>query len=524
MPDTSVAIIGAGPAGLTAGYLLAKRQIPVTVLEADPTYVGGIARTAQYKGFRFDIGGHRFFSKAREVEDFWTEILPDDMLERPRSSRIYYNGKFFRYPLKATEALWKLGIWESTRCVFSYLAARLFPVREPRSFEDWVSNQFGKRLFNIFFKTYTEKVWGMSCKEISADWAAQRIKGLSLKTAILSALLPGKKAQSKDKVIKTLIDSFRYPRLGPGMMWEACARKMQMQGGVLEMGQRVSGCSYDAEEGLWTVSHTDAQHNQRVTLARHVISSAPLRELAHGLGPAMSSRALKAASALKYRDFLTVVLILKDRQVFTDNWIYIHDPSVNVGRIQNFKSWSPELVPDPALNCYGLEYFCTEKDGLWNSSDSALVELAKQEVVKIGLARAEDVVDGCVVRQPKAYPVYDGAYAANVAVLREELEDRFPNLHLVGRNGMHKYNNQDHAMMTAMLCVQNILAGRHVYDLWQVNQDAEYHEAGAAGAQSGAPRTERVRSTLSPPPWTVSHADAAERETESANPVGGGSR
>jgi protoporphyrinogen oxidase len=505
MPDTTVAIIGAGPAGLTAGYLLAKHQVPVTVFEADPTYVGGIARTAQYKGFRFDIGGHRFFSKSREVEDFWTEILPDDMLERPRSSRIYYNGKFFRYPLKAGEALWKLGLWESTRCVLSYLAARLMPIPEPRSFEDWVSNQFGKRLFNIFFKTYTEKVWGMSCKEISADWAAQRIKGLSLKTAILNALFPQKK--SKDKVIKTLIDSFRYPRLGPGMMWEACARKMQLLGGTLEMGQRVTGCSYDAEEGLWTVSHEDAQHNRRVTLARHVISSAALQQLAHGLSPELSPRALQAASALRYRDFLTVVLILKDRQVFTDNWIYIHDPGVLVGRIQNFKSWSPELVPDPELNCYGLEYFCTEKDGLWNSRDEVLVEMAKKELMKIGLADAEDVVDGCVVRQPKAYPVYDGDYAANVAILREELEDRFPTLHLVGRNGMHKYNNQDHAMMTAMLCAKNILAGKRVYDLWQVNQDAEYHEAGSAGEQT-ATKGERVPGTLSPPPWSVAQSEA----------------
>jgi protoporphyrinogen oxidase len=526
MPDTSVAIIGAGPAGLTAGYLLARHQVPVTVLEADPVYVGGIARTAQYKGFRFDIGGHRFFSKSKEVEDFWTEILPEDMLDRPRSSRIYYNGKFFSYPLRAAEALWKLGFLESARCVLSYARSRLFPVQNPRTFEDWVSNQFGKRLFNIFFKTYTEKVWGMSCKDISADWAAQRIKGLSLKTAILNALLPKKKAASKDKAIKTLIDSFRYPRLGPGMMWEACAQKMQALGGVLEMGQRVTGCAYDAHKGLWTVSHEDAQHNPRVTLARHVISSAPLRQLARGLTPEMSFTALSAAGALKYRDFLTVVLILKDRNVFTDNWIYIHDPSVKVGRIQNFKSWSPEMVPDPALNCYGLEYFCSERDGLWTASDQALIELAKQEVIKIGLAAGEDIVDGCVVRQPKAYPVYDADYAANVAVIREELERRFPNLHLVGRNGMHKYNNQDHAMMTAMLCVQNILAARPVYDLWQVNQDAEYHESGAAGEQkatasAAAARPEGVRRSLIMPPVSLSETAAKQRELTQGAAVGG---
>src|SRR5881396_3822103 len=236
---TNVAIIGGGPAGLTAAYLLSKNHVPVTVLEADPVYVGGIARTAQYKGFRFDIGGHRFFSKSKEVEDFWTEILPDDMLERPRSSRIFYRGKFFSYPLKAVEALLKLGIFEATRCVLSYFKARCLPIKNPRSFEDWVTNQFGKRLFNIFFKTYTEKVWGMSCKEISADWAAQRIKGLSLWSAVKNALFKKKTPPAgadKSKVIKSLIDTFRYPRQGPGMMWEAAARKLQENGGELHMG------------------------------------------------------------------------------------------------------------------------------------------------------------------------------------------------------------------------------------------------------------------------------------------------
>jgi protoporphyrinogen oxidase len=367
--------------------------------------------------------------------------------------------------------------------VLSYLRARAFPTPNPRSFEDWVTNQFGARLFNIFFKTYTEKVWGMSCKEISADWAAQRIKGLSLKTAIWNALFP-KKGGSRDKVIKTLIDSFRYPRKGPGMMWEACAARVKERGGVIEMGRKVVGCAYDAEAELWTVTHQGADGVRSTTRARHVISSAPMRQLAHGIQPGLSEKALKAADALKYRDFLTVVLILKDRNVFDDNWIYIHDPSVKVGRVQNFKSWSPEMVPDPSMCCYGLEYFCFEGDGLWTSPEEELIHLAKTELEKIGLAKAGDVVDGCVVRQPKAYPVYDDDYAAHVNTVRQELQARFPTLHLVGRNGMHKYNNQDHAMMTAMLCVENILAGRPVYDLWRVNQDAEYHEAGTAGAQS----------------------------------------
>jgi protoporphyrinogen oxidase len=482
----SVAIIGAGPAGLTAGYLLAKQQVPVTILEADATYVGGISRTAKYKGFHFDIGGHRFFSKAQMVEDFWTEILPDDMLQRPRSSRIYYRGKYFSYPLKAGEALIKLGIFESIRCVLSYVKARAFPARNPRSFEAWVSNQFGKRLFNIFFKTYTEKVWGMSCKEISADWAAQRIKGLSLKTAILNALMPKKKPKDRGQVVKTLIDSFRYPRKGPGMMWEACASKVRAMGGTIHMGRKVVGCSYDAHDELWTVTHKDAQGHTHVTRARHVISSAPMRQLVNGLTPRVSPQCLHAANALRYRDFITVMLILKDRKLFDDNWIYIHDPSVKVGRIQNFKSWSPEMVPDPDLCCYGLEYFCFEGDGLWTSSDEGLIHQAKTELEKIGLAMAKDVSDGCVVRQPKAYPVYDDEYATHVDTIRAELEERFPTLHLVGRNGMHKYNNQDHAMMTAMLCVENILAEKKLYDLWMVNQDAEYHEAGNAGQQAGA--------------------------------------
>jgi protoporphyrinogen oxidase len=475
---TKVAIIGAGPAGLTAGYLLSKEQVNVVILEADPVYVGGISRTVTYKGFHFDIGGHRFFSKSKAVEEFWTEILPNDMLVRPRSSRIFYGGKFYSYPLKPFEALLKLGVFKSAVCVLSWLKARLFPVRDPRNFEEWVSNQFGKRLFKTFFKSYTEKVWGMSCKEISADWAAQRIRGLSLGSAIKNALIPQRYNGDRSKVIKTLINSFRYPRRGPGMMWEACAEKMSMLGGRVQTGCKVTGCFYDEASGSWTVEYEDQLGGSQKIEAEHVISSAPMRTLICGLSPAVSERTKRAAQSLKYRDFLTVMLILKDRRMFDDNWIYIHDPSVKVGRVQNFRSWSPEMVPEADKVCYGLEYFCFEHDGLWDSTDSDLIELAKRELIQIGLAKEGDFVDGCVVRQKKAYPVYDDDYARHVATIRQELETRYPNLHLVGRNGMHKYNNQDHAMMTAMLCVENILANTKLYDLWQVNSDAEYHEAG----------------------------------------------
>jgi len=485
LSDTSVVIIGAGPAGLTAAYLLAKRGVPVTVIEADPQYVGGISRTVAYQGFLFDIGGHRFFSKSQAVEDLWTELLPDDLLERPRSSRIFYNGQFFSYPLRPLEALRRLGLPESARCVLSYLHSWMFPIPSPQNFEDWVSNQFGRRLFGIFFKTYTEKVWGMDCKDISADWAAQRIQGLSLGRALAHALLPHRPSRRR-AVVKTLINSFRYPRRGPGMMWEAAARKTREMGGEIRMGQKVVGLDYDAQGARWTVRSQDEQGVVKETVAAQVVSSAPLRSLVAGLCPRVSAETRRAADALRYRDFLVVAVILKDKGCFPDNWIYIHDPAVKVGRVQNFKSWSPDMVPDPALCCYGLEYFCFEGDGLWASADADLLALATRELAALGLAAPDDVQDGCVVRQPKAYPVYDADYAANVETIRRELDARFPTLHLMGRNGMHKYNNQDHAMMTAMLTVENILAGTRAYDVWNVNQDAEYQEGQVASTDDKA--------------------------------------
>ena len=476
-------VIGAGPAGLTAAFELAKNKQSVVVLEADPLYVGGISRTVTYKGFRFDIGGHRFFSKSREVEELWTEILGNDMLDRPRSSKIYYRGQFYSYPLKPFDALSKLGVVESALCVLSFGKARLFPTKDPKSFQDWVVNQFGQRLFNIFFKTYTEKVWGMSCQEISADWAAQRIKGLSLGSAIKNALLPQKQPKDRTKVVKTLIDTFRYPRRGPGMMWEACAERVRSMGGAVLLGRRVTGCRFDQASRTWTVTVRRSDGAEEQHVGEHIISSMPIRELIAQIDPQPPEEVLRCAKALRYRDFLTVGLILRERNRFSDNWIYIHDPGVQVGRVQNYKSWSPEMVPDANCACYGLEYFCFEGDGLWTTPDSDLIALAKKELQAVGLADAGDVLDGCVIRQSKAYPVYDDEYKENVEVVRQGIESHCPNLHLVGRNGMHKYNNQDHAMMTALLAARNILAGTKKYDVWAVNQDAEYHESGEAGTE-----------------------------------------
>ncbi|MFZ3340278.1 MAG: NAD(P)/FAD-dependent oxidoreductase [Terriglobales bacterium] len=492
-PIFKAVIAGAGPAGLTAAYELSKQKAPVVVLEGDPEYVGGISRTVKYKGFRFDIGGHRFFSKSREVEDLWSEIAGPDMLNRPRSSRIYYRGQFYTYPLKPFEALSKLGLFESARCMASFAKARLNPTPNPKTFQDWVVNQFGERLFQIFFKTYTEKVWGMKCTEISADWAAQRIKGLSLGSAIKHALLPQRKPKDRTQVVKTLIDTFRYPRLGPGMMWDACTAKVRRLGGQVLLGRKVVGCQFDGSRNVWIVTARDADGRTEEFLGEHVISSMPIRELVAQIESSVANNAIpdnvisaevkQAAQSLRYRDFLTVGLIVHDEGRFSDNWIYIHDPSVQVGRVQNYKSWSPEMVPDPAFCSYGLEYFCFEGDGLWTSPDEQLLALAKKEIQQIGLANAANIVDGVVIRQKKAYPVYDDAYQQHVDTIRAALEKQFPTLHLVGRNGMHKYNNQDHAMMTAMLTAKNILAGRRQYDVWAVNQDAEYHEAGEAGAE-----------------------------------------
>jgi len=488
VPAPHVVIIGAGPAGLTAAYQLSKHDVAATVLEAD-TVVGGISRTVERDGWRFDIGGHRFFTKVPEVEALWHEILPDeDFLMRPRMSRIFYEGKYYDYPLKASNALRNLGLLEALRCVLSYAWARVRPPKDQRNLEGWISARFGSRLYHHFFKSYNEKVWGVPASEISADWAAQRIKNLSLFSAIVNALLP----KRNQKEITSLIEEFQYPKYGPGMMWERCTELVEKAGIPVVMATKVTSVRH--EGGRAVAVTTTGRDGQTDTLAcSDVVSSMPFPILLRSMDPPPPAEVLAAADGLTFRDFLTVALVVPERYSFPDNWIYVHSPEVKVGRIQNFGSWSPYLIKE-GRTCLGLEYFVFEGDELWSSTDDELVERGKRELSILGLVEPEMVETGYVVRMPKAYPTYDDAYKANVDVLRGWIQEHAPNVHPVGRNGMHKYNNQDHSMLTAMLTVENILGASH--DIWTVNVDEDYHEekggegpedAGLAGGEPIVP-------------------------------------
>ncbi|MGE0145178.1 MAG: NAD(P)/FAD-dependent oxidoreductase [Planctomycetota bacterium] len=468
MSDRQVVVVGAGPAGLTAAYELSKHDVATTIVEKDPIAVGGISRTVVYKGFRFDIGGHRFFTKSEEVNKIWREILPDEFIRRPRLSRIYYNNKFFHYPLRPFEALFKVGPIETAHCVASYLWAKLFPSKEEVNFEQWVSNRFGHKLYSMFFKTYTEKVWGMKCTELGADWAAQRIQNLSLGKAIKNALFPKK----GDATIKTLIDEFEYPRLGPGQMWERCRDIVQERGHRVVMGHKIHRIHH--HDGRITgVTIVDAEGQIERLPATDVISSMPLSEVVRVLDPRPPAPILEAAAKLRYRDFLTVSLVIDAENLFPDNWIYVHSPQVQLGRIQNFKNWSPHMVPNQKQTCLGLEYFVFEGKGLWAESDQALIDLGGREIEKLGLASQKDVRDGSVVRMEKAYPVYDAAFQAAVDTIRKYLAG-MTGMQQIGRNGQHRYNNQDHSMLTAIYAARNVMGERN--DVWNVNVDAEYHE------------------------------------------------
>jgi protoporphyrinogen oxidase len=465
-----VAIIGAGPAGLTAAYELQKRAstaVPEVFEESD--LVGGIARTESYRGYRFDIGGHRFFTKVKEVEAMWREVCGDAFVTRPRMSRIYYRGKYYFYPLKPLNALANIGFYESVRIVASYLKWQIFPHRDEENFEQWVTNRFGGRLFFHFFKSYTEKVWGIPCTEIRADWAAQRIKNNSLRKALWNAFTGANDTAS-------MIDQFEYPRLGPGQMWEICASKVVEQGGKIHMGRRIETVEREGNRVI-AIRSVVTLDDAPVRVERHeadqFISTMDLVSLVNNMEPEAPKSVRDAANKLKYRDFLIVTLILDHADPFPDNWIYVHSPDVKVGRIQNFRAWSPDMVPDVNRSSIGMEYFCHTDDRLWHMSDRELVELASKELEKLGLAGASTVVDGTVIRQPKAYPVYDGEYHDALTVISEWVNG-FENLQTVGRNGLHRYNNQDHSMLSAMYAVRNIFGAKH--NLWEVNVERSYHE------------------------------------------------
>ncbi|MCB8977387.1 MAG: NAD(P)/FAD-dependent oxidoreductase [Ardenticatenaceae bacterium] len=463
--EAPIVVIGGGPAGLTAAYELTRQQENAIVLEKYDK-VGGIARTENYRGYHFDMGGHRFYTKSAPVQQMWQEVLGDDFLRRPRLSRIFYQNKYFHYPLKPFNALLGLGPIEGVRIVASYLRWHLFPYKEEETFEQWVTNRFGKRLFETFFKSYTEKVWGIPCNELKAEWAAQRIKDLSLKTAITAMFL------KPQETIKTLIEEFDYPRRGPGMLWTAVQDRIVEQGGQVQLNSNVVGIHREGQR----ITGVTVEQNGRTEFVpgRSFISSMPLAQLIQWLDPPPPSHVLEAANQLDYRDFLTVCLIIKKPNLFPDNWIYIHDPSVQVGRIQNFKNWSADMVPDLATTSLGLEYFCNEGDDIWNMPDADLIALGTREISKIGLAQSEDVVDGAVFRVEKSYPVYDSDYETSLDVLKAYVAT-LENLQTIGRNGLHRYNNQDHAMLTGMMAVRNLLYGE-TNDLWQVNAEQEYLE------------------------------------------------
>ncbi len=480
-------VLGAGPAGLTAGYLLAQRGERVTVLEADDQ-VGGLARTEVRDGYRFDLGGHRFFTKSAEVEALWLELLGSELLLRSRLSRIYWRGKLIDYPLRAGDVMRKVGAREVVRSAGSYAAAHLRPRPKPQTFEEWVTQRFGRRLFELFFRSYTEKVWGVPTSEIRAEWAAQRIRGLSLWRAAASALGAG--GGSAD--LRSLIEEFHYPRLGPGQMWERMAEEITANGGEVVLGAPVTGL----------VHGTDGIEVQSVSgdrwAADTAISSLPLRTLAGIVEPSAPATVLDAAAGLRYRDFITVALVIDGADPFPDNWIYIHDPEVAVGRIQNFRAWSPDLVPDADRTCLGLEYFCFEGDELWSASDSELIARAAAELDAIGLARSEAVVAGHVVRVQKAYPIYDGGYEQRVATLRSWV-DGLEGIVQIGRNGLHRYNNSDHSMLTAMRAVENVCDGRD-HDIWAVNADSVYLEEDEVreSPYREAPETPAMAAPLAP--------------------------
>jgi protoporphyrinogen oxidase len=473
--SVGTAVLGAGPAGLTAAYVLAGRDLPATVLEAG-TQVGGIAKTVRHAGCRFDLGGHRFFTKLPAVQRLWEEMLGEELLVRPRLSRIYYNGGFFAYPLRAEDVVRRLGLVETARCAVSYLAARARRTPPPETFEAWVTARFGRRLYDTFFREYTEKVWGVPGSEIEAEWAAQRIRNLSFWTALTSAL------RVRRTHVTSLIEEFHYPRLGPGQMWEAFGERVERAGIPVRLAHRCTSVRHaDGQVQSVLVSAPDGEVELDVT---GVLSSIPLSELVLSLDPPAPDAVLEAARRLRYRDLVVVGLVTSDPAPFPDNWIYLHDPGLQAGRVQNFGAWSPDMVR-PGATCLGVEYFCFEGDAVWSLSEQDAIALAVRELTAAGLVDPAHVLDGIKIEVPRAYPMYDRGYRAAVDVLREYLGG-FQNLQTVGRNGLHRYNNQDHSMWTAVLGALNLVDGAR-HDVWSVNADDEYIEEGEAKALAALP-------------------------------------
>ena len=517
-PKTAV-IIGAGPAGLTAAYeLLTRAGIRPIVLERS-TYMGGISRTINYKGNRMDIGGHRFFSKSDRVMNWWLQhmpladpsaagamiayrqgqsAVPSDapadagdtvMLVRQRKSRIYFLRKFFEYPIQLTkDTLMKLGLRRTVRIGFSYMRSALFPIRNPQNLEQFFINRFGRELYLTFFKSYTEKVWGVPCDHISAEWGAQRIKGLSVRKAIAHFVRQSLGDRNGDIAQKgtetSLIEQFLYPKFGPGQMWEEVARKIVAGGGEIHTGCDVVGVEVEGARVVATITRGPDGRDCRIP-GDFFFSTTSVQELVRAIKSDVPTPVREVSEGLQYRDFITVGLLLNRRKIqeadskfgklITDNWIYVQEPDVLVGRLQIFNNWSPYLVADQSKVWLGAEYFCYESDDLWRMPDEQIARLAANELAKIDIIDRADVLDFTVARMPKTYPAYFGAYERFDEV-RAYL-DGFENLFLIGRNGMHKYNNQDHSMLTAMVAVDNIIAGvREKANIWAVNTEAEYHE------------------------------------------------
>jgi protoporphyrinogen oxidase len=462
-----VIIFGTGPAGLSAGYILAKEKMNVEIYEAE-AQAGGISKTIKYKGNLFDLGGHRFFTKYEQVNILWKDILGDKFRETNRLSRIYYKNKFFNYPLTPLNALFGVGIKDTILIFISYLYSKIFPYKKEETFEEWITNRFGKKLFSIFFKTYTEKVWGCPCNEIQAEWAAQRIKGLSLSKAVINAIF-----KSERNTVKTLIDKFYYPESGPGMMYD------EMKNRILEMG-----CSVILNSKVNIIFHENNRINKieyknngklYYDEGKNYISSMPITELINKMSPKPPEEIINAALKLKYRSLVTVDIVVKKEELFPDNWIYIHSPEVKLGRIQNFKNWSISMVKDKSKTTLGLEYFCNEDDEMWNMKDEELFNLASSEVEKIKICKKEDIEDYIIVRVPKAYPVYSMGYKQSLNKIIKYLKG-FENLQLIGRYGLFKYNNMDHSIMTGIYAAENIKAGEKKFIINDINADDEYHE------------------------------------------------